>query len=97
MVCVFTPTEVICRLDFAPQFTLSDPTHIGGFIALRFQERDLGRGVALETHQTKTGKLLRQDAQEAKHDELEGGKHMRAPMCVCSMSSELNTIMNGFQ
>ena len=25
---------VIYRLDFAPQFTLSDPTHIGGFILM---------------------------------------------------------------
>ena len=30
----FTPTEVIYRLDFASQFTLTDPTHIGGFILM---------------------------------------------------------------
>ena len=50
--------------------------------------------VALETHQTTTGKLLRQDAQEAKHDELEERKYIKSLMCVCSMSSELNTIMS---
>ena len=37
MVRVFTLTEVIYRLDFAPQFTLSDPIHIGGFILMRMQ------------------------------------------------------------
>ena len=32
MVRAFKLTEVIYRLDFAPQITLSDPTHIGDFI-----------------------------------------------------------------
>ena len=35
MVRAFTLTKVFYRLDFAPQFTLSDPTHIGGFILKR--------------------------------------------------------------
>ena len=50
MVREFKLTEVIYRLDFAPQFTLSDLTHIGGLIlqtALRLQERDYGRIVAV--------------------------------------------------
>ena len=35
MVHSFTPPEVNCRLEQAPQFTLLDPTHIGGFILMK--------------------------------------------------------------
>lgn len=34
VVCAFSLTDVIYRHDFAPQFTLSDPTHTGCFISI---------------------------------------------------------------
>ena len=43
MVRAFTLPEVNCRLELAPQFTLPDPTHFGGFILMKMR---LGRGVA---------------------------------------------------
>ena len=34
LVRVFTLPEVSCLLELAPQLTLLDPTHIGGFILM---------------------------------------------------------------
>ena len=34
MVHAFTLTKVIYQPEFAPQFTLLDPSHIGGFILM---------------------------------------------------------------
>ena len=34
MVREFTLSELIYRLDFAPEWALSNPTHVGGFIFL---------------------------------------------------------------
>ena len=44
----FRLTGVIHQLDFAPQFTLLDPTHIGGFIFMPMQLRGSRGGTLVE-------------------------------------------------